>query len=128
VTKQGLPRAKKQGAAHQAIFQAAGKVMADLADVYGNTREDRLRIRAVYHKDMFSAVLGALSDIPAYELPNAEAAISLTGLKQNMRDAQYMIDPHIPWQDAIYAATAVSQLAQIDLRSCKSFAEIIIAI
>lgn len=122
--EQDQQRSDRQRAVYAAMAQAAGKVMADLANVYSNTMEDRLRIRAVYHKDTFSAVLSALSSIPAYELNSAEAAIALAGLKQNMRDAQYMIDLYIPWQDPVYGGMASRQFTQIDLRSCKSFSEI----
>ncbi|GEM_PF-6376765 len=122
--EQNQQRADKQRAVYAAMAQAAEKAMADLANVYSNTMEDRLRIRAVYHKDTFSAVLGALSSIPTHELSSAEAAIALAGLKQNMRDAQYMIDLYIPWQDPVYGGAPSRQLTQIDLRSCKSFAEI----
>lgn len=105
--------------------QLAEKVhttLMDLADQYEDTPEDRLRIRIVYHKDTFAALLAALEAVPVHELGSAEAAVALCGLKRNLRDAHYLVGLYA--SSTLPGNLSTPLASRIDLRPCKAFAEI----
>lgn len=105
------------------LAETVHTALMNLADRYEDLPEDRLRLRIVYHKDTFAALIAALEAVPVHELGSAEAAVALCGLKRNLRDAHYLAD--------LYASSRLPDnpatppvFACIDLRPCKAFAQI----
>ncbi|GGI53964.1 hypothetical protein [Oxalicibacterium solurbis] len=115
---------ERRQASWRQIVEAVHKALSDLADRYEDTPEDRMRIRIAYHRDTFTALAGTLAEIPVHELGSVEAAIALSGLKRNLRDAQYLADLYTAALSGNAATSAPRPFARIDLRSCKAFAHI----
>lgn len=105
------------------IAEKVHTTLMNLADHYENTPEDRMRIRAVYHKDTFAALIATMDAVPVHEFGNAEAAVALCGLKKNLRDAHFLVDLYVSPMLPGNISTPLA-FARIDLRPCKAFAEI----
>ncbi len=116
--------AARKRASFLALATTAHDAIVRLDDLYKNTHEDRMRIRAVYHGDTFASLIEALTAIRAHEPGSVEAAIAFAGLRKNMIDAQRLIDPFIaaksrPNEDVLFPHMAKG----LDLRICRIFAE-----
>jgi hypothetical protein len=116
--------AGKKRAAFLAMATAAFNAIDRLDNQYRNTPQDRMRIRAVYHGDMFASLIEALTTIPVHELESVEAVIALAGLKKNMIDAQRWLDQFIAEKNKLDNGLHFFDAAiAVDLRACKTFAE-----
>jgi hypothetical protein len=121
----GEQQADKKRASILAMADTAHNAMERLSETYRDTRDDRLRIRAVYHGDTFASLIEMLSAIPIHELGSVQVAVALAGLKKNMTEAQYLIDrfieaKHKAGRDVLFPET----IEAVDLRGCKTHAEL----
>jgi hypothetical protein len=125
VLQNNIDRAEKRKEATLAIATAAWKTIEQLDFQYRDTHTDRLRIRAVYHSDTFGSLIEALGSIPAYEIEPTEAAIALAGLKKNLNEIRQAVDAFMAGEHRHYTDVLVlNALPVLDLRACKSYAEL----
>ncbi|HEX2604917.1 MAG TPA: hypothetical protein VHL60_09630 [Oxalicibacterium sp.] len=119
-----VDRAAKQKEAALAMATTAWKAVEQLNVEYRDTHQDRLRLCAVYHSDTFGGLVEALASIPAYELKPTEAAIALAGLKKNLNELRYLIDTFLAESKVNADTLLLTALPVLDLRACKSYAEL----
>jgi hypothetical protein len=120
-----IDRTGKRKEATLAIATAAWKAIEQLDFQYRDTHTDRLRIRAVYHGDTFGSLIEALASIPAYEIEPTEAAIALAGLKKNLNEIRQAVDAFMAGvSKSTVDVLMLNALPVLDLRACKSYAEL----
>jgi hypothetical protein len=120
-----ISRSSRRKEAVLAMATAAWKAIEQLDFQYRDTHTDRLRIRAVYHSDTFGSLIEALASIPAYEIEPTEAAIALAGLKKNLNEIRQAVDAFMAGEHRHYTDVLVlNALPVLDLRACKSYAEL----
>jgi len=118
--------ADRKRAAFLAMVTAAWNAVERLDNRYGDTREERIRIRAVYHGDTFGSLIEALAAIPVHELDSPQAAIELAGLKKNMMEIQQLANLFVAGKnrpdgmDVLFADMGLA----LDLRVNKTYAEL----
>jgi hypothetical protein len=124
-SKIDIDRMGKRQEAIVAMATAAWKAIEQLDFQYRDTHEDRLRIRAVYHSDTFGSLIEALTSIPAYEIEPTEAAIALAGLKKNLNEIRQAVDAFMAGvSKSTGDVLMLTALPVLDLRACKSYAEL----
>ena len=110
--------------AHLAVAKAAYLALERMQDRYAATRTDLLRIRVIYQADTFTSLIAALKAIPVHELDSAEAAIALSGLQNNMSNAQLAIEQLMALKSRLEQDDLPKDAIRgIDLRAYKAYAE-----
>jgi hypothetical protein len=112
----------KKRASILAMATAAYSAMDRLDSQYGNTLQERMRVRVAYHGDTFASLIEALAAIPIHEFESVEAATAMAGLKKNMIEAQHLVDQFIEARSKP-EEVLFSESKGIDLRQYKIHAE-----
>jgi hypothetical protein len=120
-----ISRSSRRKEAVLAMATASWKAIEQMDFQYRDTHTDRLRIRAVYHSDTFGSLIEALASIPAYEIEPTEAAIALAGLKKNLNEIRQAVDAFMAGvSKSTGDVLMLNALPVLDLRACKSYAEL----
>jgi hypothetical protein len=120
-----LGSTEKRKEAALAMATAAWKAVDQLDAQYRDTHEDRLRLCAVYHSDIFGGLIEALASIPAYEMQPTEAAIALAGLKKNLNEIRHAADAFIAGASSRNTdMLLLNALPVLELRANKNYAEL----